>query len=523
MSKNIISPLIFLLFLGIILFNPTGSIAISGAEEEVTTVTVGEGLISQNGIIYENITIDVPISEAIANSSSCCGGEADVYAKANSYGIRLSDNSNYNKFKYINLNTVASKATATTEIGYAEAIASAYGIHLQESSENTFQYIDLDHISGQVSASTDKGDTFSDVNTYGIYLNNSSGNSFEFINIKSNEFGARNNSANNTIHYSKITDNSEYGIKNETGNFLEASLNWWGSTDGPEVELNWKSFDYEGEGELVLGKGPVAFSPWLLENPDGNPEEPGVQLNSPFTILAKKVGPTPTTKSGNTGYLDMAIWGASNVSQKGRIIVPHGSYKLEEPISNNVELLSETGSTCNTYIKDVQNSEISLTGGSVKIGKLEETTPRGFVIKDKVIVNPGVDASSSHLNWNDLRNMVVNTGSGRLNAEYNWWGDLDPSDDVIGEVDYRPFLPEEPCSFSNYMEDHNIENPRAAIADRMLAGSTCSEQLPAKLIANYHIRPREAEDLIDEFGCYSIRRALDREKVDFKAFKAALR
>lgn len=393
------------------------------------------------------------------------------------------------------------------------------------------------------------GSSFKDNGYSGLFTNaNIDGMDITRTEVKGNYFGIfffqeatdSIGSSDISIHYSSINQSSENppeepplsipfipnaGIVSTTDNTVNATINWWGAPDGPSADWKWKiggEFDpeYEGEGDKILGS--VAFAPWLGEDPDSNPDKPGIQLIDPLPIIVRRRGPKPTTKNGNTGYLDMGIWGASSVPVKGRVIVPHGNWKAKEPLGNNAELISGDGTTCHTCLEEVENSELTIDGNVVTVGKLDGYTPRGFIIKDEVKVQPGVDASTVHLNWNDIRDNVENDGDGRLGAEYNWWGDLDPSDSVTGYVDYRPFLPEDPCSFTDYMKEHNLENPREAVVNRMSEGETCSTDLPKRMIVNYHLKPREAEELVDEYGCYDIRKAMEEAEEDFGTFKDQL-
>ncbi|MFW6048660.1 MAG: NosD domain-containing protein [Candidatus Bipolaricaulota bacterium] len=324
-----------------------------------------------------------------------------------------------------------------------------------------------------------------------------------------------------SLHHSSIRGNNKSGLVNKSPTTINAAINWWGSPEGPNYSKDGSlDLDYEGGGDLIVG--PVAFAPWITKDPDADPDKPGVQLISPFPIYVHTVGPVPTTENDNTGYLDMAIWGAGAVPQIGQVIVPHGTWEAREPIGNHVELISVKGTTCHTCLKDIEDSKLTVNDDNVTIGKLDGYVPRGFIVKDEVVVKPGVDASTVHLNWNDIRNSVTNNGDGRLDAEYNWWGDLDPSDDVTGEVDYRPFLPEDPCTFTDYMEQHDIEDPRAAIAGRMIGSSTCSKELPSRMIVNYHLKPREAEEIVDEYGCYDVRLAMEESPDSYEGFMGEL-
>ncbi len=501
---------------------------VDGTSYKIITEGWGIHLIDSNANDFQHFHLakvssltDADISDICGSSSTCSG---DVYAGALSYGIQL-ENSSGNAFQHIDMSEIQSKATATADSGDAEAIADAYGISLKNSSGNTFQYIDLNDISGQASASTKSGEEYIEVNTYGVDIDDSSDNTFKFNVIGDNKFGVWNNSTGTTFHYNNIVDNTRYGVKNSADVVLDASLNWWGSDDGPRVDMDSpesNEFDpeYNGGGDRVWGS--VAFSPWIIRNPDANLDKPGVQLIDPLPMIVEKVGPAPTTENGNTGYLDMAIWGASSVLVRGKIIVPHGTYQAKEPLGNNAELISVDGTTCHTCLEEVEGAELTIDGNDITVGKLDGYTPRGFIIKDDVEVKSGVDASTVSLNWNDLRKTVSNSGQGTLNAEYNWWGDLDPSDSISSEVDYRPFLPEGPCDFTDYMEKHGLTTPREGIVNKSSEGETCSTDLPKKLIVKYRLKPDEAEKLVYEHDCYDVRKALEKAEGNFDVFKSAL-
>jgi nitrous oxidase accessory protein NosD len=57
-----------------------------------------------------------------------------------------------------------------------------------------------------------------------------------------------------TINFNNITDNSLSGVRNEVGETLDATRNWWGHSSGPSGEG-------PGEGDAVTGS--VDFEPWL--------------------------------------------------------------------------------------------------------------------------------------------------------------------------------------------------------------------------------------------------------------------
>lgn len=103
--------------------------------------------------------------------------------------------------------------------------------------------------------------------------------------------------------------------------------------------------------------GPASFSSWLAEDPESDPDTTGVQFINPLPIVVEDTGPKTSTRNGNTGYLDMAIWGANYVPVNGKIIVNHGTYRAKEPLGNNAELISEDRTTCHTCLKNVEKAK----------------------------------------------------------------------------------------------------------------------------------------------------------------------
>ncbi len=74
----------------------------------------------------------------------------------------------------------------------------------------------------------------------------------------------------------------------------------------------------------------------------------------------------------------------------------------------------------------------------------------------------------------------------------------------------------------DYMEKHEIEDPRAAIAGRAIEDEGGSTQLTAQLIANFNVKPREADELFDEFGYPKVREAFESADGEYEAFLSSL-
>jgi hypothetical protein len=56
----------------------------------------------------------------------------------------------------------------------------------------------------------------------------------------------------------------------------------------------------------------------------------------------------------------------------------------------------------------------------------------------------GMNSFSGNRSATDSTLDVHNLGTSLLKAESNWWGDLDPSNQVSGSVDFTPWLTESP-------------------------------------------------------------------------------
>lgn len=245
------------------------------------------------------------------------------------------------------------------------------------------------------------------------------------------------------------TPNAEAHFNNISGNnvgvwatdlsggpqLTDMTLNWWGSADGPWVDLDLDDVpEYAGSGDMVYGQ--AIFSPWLGIDPDGDPATPGVQIDGGMLIIADDVGPEPTTPNGNVGYLNQAIWGSNELAYRDTILVQHGTYDASEPINDDTIIVSETGSALHTTL----NGDVTIGANNVAIG----APLQGFRVNDNITVEDLVDASSCYINWSDLYGTVTNNGTGTLDAQYNYWGTqefavIDAR--TVGDIDIYPYLP----------------------------------------------------------------------------------
>ncbi|MBW2561579.1 MAG: right-handed parallel beta-helix repeat-containing protein, partial [Deltaproteobacteria bacterium] len=189
---------------------------------------------------------------------------------------------------------------------------------------------------------------------------------------------------NNVFRYNSIIGNTA-GFENTTGSLVDAALNWWGDNDGPSGEGT-------GAGDSVSTN--VIFSPWLGIDPDSDPGTAGVQITGPMLIIVDDIGPAPAD-----GYLNAAIAGSNELPAEDTIEVRHGTYSATEPITDGVTILSQVGSTENTFL----NGALLVDAVNVIIGQMRQ----GFTLNGPITVGAGIDASTIHINWNDIYSIIT--------------------------------------------------------------------------------------------------------------------
>jgi len=297
------------------------------------------------------------------------------------------------------------------------------------------------------------------------------------------------------VRFNSIAGNA-YGLVNygvpET---MDAALNWWGSTGGPTyyAGLSDVAPTYAGGGDSVWGA--VIYSPWLGSAPDGNPLVPGVQVTGPVLIIADDVGPAPTG-----GYLNTAIAGANTLPFADTIQVRHGSYDASTPITGPVSIVSQVGSASNTFL----TGNMTLGAAGILVGRMGQ----GFTIHGNIGVAAGTDASTIHINWNNLLGTVTNSGVGMLDATYNWWGGLHPSTRTFGSVNYYPYLPAEVDEVLAFMTAHGV-GADAAIFLMDRGGSLSEGFLILDLMTRFGLGLGDIEALLDEYGFLGLSHALN--------------
>ncbi len=356
---------------------------------------------------------------------------------------------------------------------------------------------DVDLLGGNVSGNVG-GIAFVNVSDGLIACNTIHGNAGAGINISSPADTIR-------VKFNSIVGNAS-GVENWSGSVLDASLNWWGSADGP-----WTPTNPTAHGEVIWFTN-VIYSPWLGIDPDGYPAIVGVQLVSPLLFVVDDIGPAPAG-----GYFDAAVEGANEIPGVDTILVMPGGYTMGEPVGEGVEIIGSGECPTCTDLTGV----LPLLSGGVTLGGFR----KGFNLLGDVTVSG--DASTVHINWNNIGGMISNLGTGTLDATFNYWGDLFPSDSITGDVAYSPFLPVEVCTLIGYMDEHGLSALDAIDYAYLLLQSHSPLASRCALLAleirdTFGLTLDEVLALQDEYGCLRVNVAYRRAHGDYRDFLTLL-
>ena len=253
-----------------------------------------------------------------------------------------------------------------------------------------------------------------------------------------------------------------------------------------------------------LANGGWIGYPTYLVPQDENNEVTGEALWGIHAFYVSHVWVSATGKDTNFG----TWFGAFRTIQKavdtvnagGTITVANGTYDgfgVWHPVT-----IGSVNGACATSV----TGPVSVASGEVTLGGFGH----GFTFNAPVTIDSGVDASTIHINWNNILGGVSNTGTGTLDAIYNYWGSLNPLGSISGDVDYVPFLPMPVCKIIAIMDEHHL-GPDDAIffAELLLGGADGDEALTVMNLGNaFGISPDEALDLIDQYGLFRVQWAL---------------
>ena len=178
-----------------------------------------------------------------------------------------------------------------------------------------------------------------------------------------------------------------------------------------------------------------------------------------------------------------------------------GSFTASTPITDGVTLLSQNGAEQTTI-----NGSLLLNSADVIIGRMGN----GFSIHCPITVGAGVDASTIHINWNDIYDVVTNGGGGWLDATFNYWGEDGP--DTVGLVDVYPYLPVTAATLIGYIDEYGFRVMEAiTFADLLERGLPEGKaRVAALIVEKFGISQEDAMALIRQYGLGVAKRALSR-------------
>nr|AGF92817.1 secreted protein [uncultured organism] len=343
----------------------------------------------------------------------------------------------------------------------------------------------------------------------------------QYNTIYGNEDGIQIEGSDHEVRFNSIHDNSNAGLI-KLDSKIYATLNFWGDPDGPTVDwTDTSEVDYSGGGDKIVGsEDSVFYSPWI-SGPDVDPDEegiqidtnstlPGVQLPTSVNITVAPVGPKPTTEKGNEGYINQAIWGSNQLEGKDTITVNKGYYTgAEEEVTKPADIKSETCPECSADLTRI-DSEVNLGSNDVQLGK----KGHGFTITGNVTVSEEVDASSVHINWNDImEGNVVNKGSGLLDAGYNYWGGRNPEEATSGNVNTEPSFDVSVCAIQGYLENNPTAGPQEAnaalVAGNLAPGELTPRERAKIYLSDFGVEEEEAYTFIEDYGAVNINESFE--------------
>ena len=236
-----------------------------------------------------------------------------------------------------------------------------------------------------------------------------------------------------TVNFNNIAGNSWRGIRNNAGQTLNATRNWWGDVLGPGGVG-------PGDGDDVSSK--VLYSPWLGAEPGTQPMIWGVD---PTSFIQ--------------GAIDEATPGDT-------IMVAEGEYEEDLNIDKSLTLQSADGVAVTTIIGSVSielDAEIALFGGdgagfivdadagdfaiwlsidngsevtishNILTGATEGITTRGGLLDNSTVL-----IKFNSLTGNGDYGLYVEDSTVTVDATYNWWGHASgPSGGVADPVTSR--------------------------------------------------------------------------------------
>jgi len=296
---------------------------------------------------------------------------------------------------------------------------------------------------------------------YGRYLSENvtvAGNTFTGNSLGIYVFDTQTKLTGITVNFNNFGGNTRYGVRNEGGETLDATRNWWGDASGPKGVG-------PGNGDAISSK--VLYSPWLGAEVGTEPMTWGVDRTSSIQAAIDAADP------GDTIIVTEGEYNQDLNISKSLILKSTGGYEGTTIIGSvSVELDVETftfggddaGFTVNADDRDfaiwlsidngsgVTISQNVLTGGIAGI-----TTRNGLLNNSSLTIENNkiyendygiylesvaggstVLINSNSLAGNSAYGLYVKNSTITVDATYNWWGHASgPSGGVADPVTTR--------------------------------------------------------------------------------------
>jgi nitrous oxidase accessory protein NosD len=236
-----------------------------------------------------------------------------------------------------------------------------------------------------------------------------------------------------TVNFNNIAGNSWRGIRNDGGDALNATENWWGDVSGPGGVG-------PGDGDHVSAK--VLYSPWLGAEPGTEPMIWGVDPTSLIQGAIDAAAPGETVIAADGEYEEDL-----NIDKSLTLQSAHGAEMTTIIGSISVELDAEIaffGGDEAGFVVDADGGHsairLSIENGSevtishnVLTGATEGITTRGGLLDNSAVL-----IKFNSLTGNGDYGLYAEDGTITVDATDNWWGHASgPSGGVADPVTSR--------------------------------------------------------------------------------------
>jgi len=372
----------------------TTTIDAGGIDTDVVSITAND--VTLNSFTLQNAN-GVEVNGVYMHSVSGCTISnliiTDITGTFRAHGIHA-DYANMNAFSDI---TISGLTETSPQVTIGDA---AFGIILTHSSNNTFTAITIDNLTA-------------DNDPQGIFL---------YSSCDYNEF--------NNILINNLTSANAY----------PCGINIWSKDPNPSSNYN-------------------TFTNILISNLNGSSSVYGIQnrATADDTNTGNKF--INTTINCLTSTADVVLVIYNEYATDSEFTDTYSDDITADTIAigiNNAYTFDNTiigGGNIHDFSANIWSAGLNFVA-STSDALVENMTISG--VDRGIRISSSADASQISVHYNNiLENTeygLLNEGTESVNAENNWWGDIDPSDDVSGAVDYTPWIFIDPTQEYSDME-----------------------------------------------------------------------